>query len=284
MSDLTRTTSVAKYVPQSAIRKVQLSRSRSKTSSSTVTAHDDIDSVSGPVEVMDMKRPRKRLRGGQLEPWPPAEKFRESFGPYFFRRFEMCKRQKCLVGLLPAERAILESIGSYFLETDPETGLNLLESWVVPLNDEDPSMPALRTMDWAVTNYFKKHTVTIRDPRSPDGRMLDPHSAYNTTLDFWHRLLFDPFRRGNHIWFQTKDGEYKYTTAGQLNFLKWLKDTTIDKLIATHEHHIIVHRNHGFKASRMRSKKYKEENLPRRRSELTQVNPVAAKAFVKCDK
>lgn len=279
MSDLTRTTSVAKYVPQSAIRGVSLSRSRSKTSSSTV--HDDIDDGVAETEVMDMKRPRKRLRGGQLEPWPPAEKFRDTYESYFFRRFELCKRQKCLVGLLPAERAILESIGSYFLEIDPETGLNLLESWVVPLNDEDPSMPALRTMDWAVTNYFKEHMVTIRDPRSPDGRMLDPHSAYNTTLDFWHRLLFDPFRRGNHIWFQTKDGDYKYTTAGQLNFLKWLKDTTIDHLIATHESEIIVHRNRGFKASRERSKIAKKLKLPRRRSELTQVKPVAAKAFVK---
>jgi hypothetical protein len=282
----TRTTSVAKYVPKSAITEVKCrSSSLSKSKSTIKTVEDDIDPVfdktAPEVEDMDLGRPRRRLRGGQLEPWPPAPKFRDSLcdGVFFFRRFEFSSRLNKLVGLLPAERAVLETVGPYFVTHD------LLRKWVLPLNEELPGMPALRTMDWAVTNYFKGHTITIRDPRSPDGRLLDPHMAYNSSLDFWHRLLFDPFRRGTHVWFE-HEGQFYYTTAGQLNFLKWLKDTKIDELITEHEKDIILHRNQGFKASRRRSKLAKQLKLPRRRSELTPVTKMAAKAFVKrsrCD-
>jgi len=273
----TRTTSVAKFVPKSAITDVRLSRSNSKSKGSTRSKHDDIDHDHDhdhdPIEVMDLGRPRKRLRGGQLEPWPPAERVRDSMGSYFFRRFEFTKSQG-LVGLLPAERSVLEVVGPYFLGED-----ELLKNWVIPLNEESPTMPALRTMDWAVTNYFKGRTITIRDPRSPDGRLLDPHMAYNSALDFWHRLLFDPSRRGTHIWFE-HEGKFHYTTAGQLNFLKWLKDTTIDQLITEHVAEIRADMERGHRASRKRSKMAKQLKLPRRRSELTHVPKVAAKAFV----
>lgn len=276
-----RTTSVAKYNPRSAITDVRCrSSSISKSKSTIRTIEDDIDPVfdGKPIESedMDLGRPRRRLRGGQLEPWPPAPKFRDSLcgGVFFFRRFEFSARLNKLVGLLPAEREVLETVGPYFIEH------GLLTSWVLPLNEEMPGMPALRTMDWAVTNYFKGHTITIRDPRSPDGRLLDPHLAYNSSLDFWHRLLFDPFRRGTHVWFE-HEGKFYYTTAGQLNFLKWLKDTKIDELIRDHEAEIISHRNLGFKASRRRSKLAKQMKLPRRRAELTPVAKMATKAFVK---
>jgi hypothetical protein len=54
--------------------------------------------------------------------------------------------------------------------------------------------------------------------------------SYSSELHSGHRLLFDPFRRGTHVYFEA-DGQNRHSTVGQLCFLKWCFDNGIDKYV-----------------------------------------------------
>ena len=86
----------------------------------------------------------------------------------------------------------------------------------------------LRSFDWAVTNFTKGHPTSILKPLS--NVIVDPHVSYASELHSGHRLLFDPFRRGTHIYFEV-DNKNRHSTVGQLCFLKWCFDNGIDKYV-----------------------------------------------------
>ena len=56
---------------------------------------------------------------------------------------------------------------------------------------------SLRSLDWAVVNWSKKHSVICSSV--VPGKMTNVHHSYRATLAFWKRKLFDPFRRRNRI-------------------------------------------------------------------------------------
>lgn len=100
---------------------------------------------------------------------------------------------------------------------------------VVDLNNEKSQTPRLRSYDWAVTNYSKtKRSCSFQEGNS--NSLFDPYSLYVGELKRFHRLLFDPFRRGTHVFFEYDD-EIHITTAGQLTFIKWCIENKIDKYV-----------------------------------------------------
>jgi hypothetical protein len=97
----------------------------------------------------------------------------------------------------------------------------VLRNTVIQLNDENSDAPRLRAYDWAVTNYAKGHpTVLLVQSQDGSSAIMDPNMSYEGELRKHHRLLFDPFRRGTHIFFEI-DGLIHRSTVGQLTFIKW---------------------------------------------------------------
>jgi len=137
----------------------------------------------------------------------------------------------------------------------------IMRSFVIPLNDENSEAPRLRAYDWAVTNYSKGHPkAMILKGSGGSAAIVDPNLSYEGELRRHHRLLFDPFRRGTHIFFEV-DAEIHRTTVGQLTFIKWCMENGVDKYV---EENLADIRSHMSSAT----KKGKEGS--KRRRELTQ--------------
>jgi hypothetical protein len=132
---------------------------------------------------------------------------------------------------------------------------------VIPLNDENSEAPRLRAYDWAVTNYSKGHPkAMLKKGADGSSAIVDPNLSYEGELRKHHRLLFDPFRRGTHIFFEF-DGIIHRTTVGQLTFIKWCLENGVDKYV---EENLADIRQHMSSATRR-----KRESGKKRRRELT---------------
>lgn len=185
-------------------------------------------------------------------------------GPFWFERSSTSNAsgEKVHSGITRRERQLLhELVKSGFFS--PER----LVSVVVPLNDESSKTPRLRAFDWAVTNFSKgRPSLTI-----VDGSIVDPNLDYQNELKKHHRLLFDPFRRGTHLFFETTEAEVPAgapktlkptvhrTTVGQLCFIKWCIEHHVDRYVEAHLDEIRAHM----------SKTTKKTGPQKRRRELT---------------
>lgn len=138
---------------------------------------------------------------------------------------------------------------------------DILRNKVVALNDENSDAPRLRTLDWACTNFAKGFPKTMLLQKEGKNAIVDPNLSYEGELRRHHRLLFDPFRRGTHIFFEI-DNLIHRTTVGQLNFIKWCLENGVDKYV---EENITTIRLHMSNAS----KRNREQGDKKRRRELT---------------
>jgi len=124
---------------------------------------------------------------------------------------------------------------------------DMLKKHVVPLNNENSSAPRLRAYDWAVTNYSKGNPkVILKVSKDGNSSFIDPNLSYEGQLRKHHRLLFDPFRRGTHVFFEI-DGEIHRSTVGQLTFIKWCVENGVDKYV---QENLAVIRTHMSQATR----------------------------------
>jgi hypothetical protein len=177
-------------------------------------------------------------------------------GPFWFERSStsFVEGEKIHHGITRREHQLLKEIvkSGFFTE-------ERLRTVVVPLNDETSATPRLRAFDWAVTNFSKGrpqlHIV--------GDTIVDPNLDYQNELRKHHRLLFDPFRRGTHIFFETTRGtekpEVHRTTVGQLCFIKWCIEHHVDRYVEAHLADIRAHM----------SSTTKKPGGPKRRRELT---------------
>lgn len=80
---------------------------------------------------------------------------------------------------------------------------------------------SLRALDWLVTNYSKKTPIVynVTPPNCPEV-IINVYRSYKTWLWNHKRKNFDPFRRGQRIYFDL-DGQTYESTVGQLNFFYW---------------------------------------------------------------
>lgn len=186
-------------------------------------------------------------------------------GPFWFETSSTSNinGDKVHSGITRRERQLLSEIvkSGFFTE-------ERLKNTLVPLNDESSKTPRLRAFDWAVTNFSKGspslHIV--------DGKIVDPNLDYQNELKKHHRLLFDPFRRGTHLFFEVpdivgttmsaagsapKDESKKVhrTTVGQLCFIKWCIEHQVDRYVeenldAIRAHMSATTKKHGTKKRR----------------------------------
>jgi hypothetical protein len=159
-------------------------------------------------------------------------------GPFWFEKAStsFVDGEKIHHGITRREHQLLREIVRSGFFT-PER----LHTVVVPLNDETSTTPRLRAFDWAVTNFYKGrpqlHIV--------DNAIIDPNLDYQNELKKHHRLLFDPFRRGTHIFFETSNADgsktTQRTTVGQLSFIKWCIEHHVDRYVEYHLDEIRAH-------------------------------------------
>jgi hypothetical protein len=161
-------------------------------------------------------------------------------GPFWFERSTTTNAngEKTHSGITRRERQLLHELVKSGFFTDER-----LQKVVVPLNDETSKTPRLRAFDWAVTNFSKgRPSLTI-----VDGSIVDPNLDYQNELKKHHRLLFDPFRRGTHLFFESmSETEPKKlmvhrTTVGQLCFIKWCIEHHVDRYVEAHLDEIRAH-------------------------------------------
>lgn len=144
-------------------------------------------------------------------------------GPFWFEKSVVSHafEEKIHHGITRREHQLLREIVKSNFFTDER-----LSAVVVPLNDETSSTPRLRAYDWAVTNFSKgRPSLEIID-----GTIVDPNLDYQNQLKKHHRMLFDPFRRGTHIFFQSGEVTHR-TTVGQLCFIKWCIEHHVDRYV-----------------------------------------------------
>lgn len=135
-----------------------------------------------------------------------------------------------------------ELVKSNFFDNDK------LKNVVIKLNDESSDMPRLRAYDWAVTNYSKGNPHIILIKKQDVSTIVDPNLSYEGELRKHHRLLFDPFRRGTHIFFEM-DNIIHRTTVGQLTFIKWCLENEVDKYVEENLQSIRLHMSSATKKS-----------------------------------
>ena len=207
---------------------------------------DTVELKDVPVELTSTKPPSGRSRSIRKRKFESTEdllkdqeaqkskkaKIVEMEGPFWFEAGNVEineKKEKVQQGITNRERQLLKEIVKSNFQT-PERLRDLL----VPLNDESSKSPRLRAFDWAVTNFSKGKPQLLQ---MPEGTILDPNLDYQNELKKHHRLLFDPFRRGTHIFFETIDAgdasepQTHRTTVGQLSFVKWCIEHNIHKQV-----------------------------------------------------
>lgn len=100
---------------------------------------------------------------------------------------------------------------------------------------------SMRVLDWFVTNYCKEnntiYSLELRHEKRPFNVYLD----YRAQLKGYHKGAFDPFCRGERIFFYYKPDKYIITTVGQLNFCRWVIVNKIIDYITSHFDEIRTH-------------------------------------------
>jgi hypothetical protein len=133
---------------------------------------------------------------------------------------------------------------------------------------------SLRLLHYFVITYAKRLKLAIR---TRNGQLLDIYASYISWLKFFHRHLFDAFRRGNRIYFDF-DG-YRYsTTVAQLNYLQWVEHNQI--LTYALEHHDTIENDMHIRLEECAEEKkiLKTSGSKRKRVELSKTQPI--KCFI----
>lgn len=88
---------------------------------------------------------------------------------------------------------------------------------------------SLRILDWFVTNYAKKNNISydVFDKRQSSMKKFIVHIDYKSQLKAYSKKYFDPFCRRERIVFNDNNNNEFVTTAGQLNFFRWVIDNDI---------------------------------------------------------
>ena len=101
---------------------------------------------------------------------------------------------------------------------------------ITPIIDGKSAI-SLRILDWFVTNYAKKYNIAYTLESDGIVKKFIVHSNYKSQLKAYSKKLFDPFCRRERITFQDHSYNSFTTTAGQLNFFRWVIENNIIEYI-----------------------------------------------------
>lgn len=217
--------------------------------------HDTVIQSHSAVELTSTKPPSGRSRSIRKRKFESDEDLKKDLefqqmakrsktvdmeGPFWFEEGSVEineSNEKVQHGITNRERQLLREIVKTGFYTEDR-----LRNVLVPLNDETSKSPRLRAFDWAVTNFAKGKPQLLQEEGSAS--IIDPNLDYQNELKRYHRLLFDPFRRGTHIFFEISDAGTLVThrsTVGQLSFIKWCLEHRVDKYVEEHLDEIREH-------------------------------------------
>ena len=110
--------------------------------------------------------------------------------------------------------SILRRIHLFFT---PEIIANML----IPLINQQCGI-SLRSLDWLVTNYAKKHNIVCR---ARNQTMFNIYHGYKVALTHFRRRNFDPFRRRSRIELVVADGTSSMAWTSLVSLLPLLMKT-----------------------------------------------------------
>jgi hypothetical protein len=125
---------------------------------------------------------------------------------------------------------------------------------------------SLRILDWFVTNYAKKYNISYNITVDDIIKKFIVHISYKSQLKAYSKKLFDPFCRRERIRFIDHNNNEIITTAGQLNFFRWVIENDIFNYISDNIDNIEKDMNTSI---RHLYKKKKISNKRRKRKELS---------------
>ena len=125
---------------------------------------------------------------------------------------------------------------------------------------------SLRILDWFVTNYAKKYNISYNITVEDIIKKFIVHISYKSQLKAYSKKLFDPFCRRERIRFMDHNNNEIITTAGQLNFFRWVIENDIFNYISDNIDNIEKDMNTSI---RHLYKKKKISNKRRKRKELS---------------
>lgn len=166
------------------------------------------------------------------------------------------------------ERALLRQLEAAYTP-------QLAKEVLVPLL-AGTSPVSLRALDWMCTNFSKAHNVVCS--AAVPGQTTNVHHAYRTTLAFWKRKLFDPFRRRARLSVRV-EGEEHLTTLGQANFALFAYRSGTLAWVMRHIDEVEADMN-SVSAKHKRSRR-EEATLGQRhkRAELSRAAPASCMAY-----
>jgi hypothetical protein len=120
------------------------------------------------------------------------------------------------------------------------------------LNDIMPiingkSKISLRILDWFVTNYAKKYNIAYNIDIDGVTKKVIVHISYKSQLKAYSKKLFDPFCRRERIKFIDHYSNELITTAGQLNFFRWVIEKKILNYVSQYLKEIEEDMNHSIR-------------------------------------
>lgn len=208
-----------------------------------------------------------------LELGMPASRASASRGPFWFEAPHTAIVDKHHIhrGITRKESLQLDALLGKGLIT-PE----FLDTVLVPLNDETSEVPRLRAYNWCVTNFAKGNPVVTLKSEGGACSMVDPAVSYAQLLKSMHRTLFDPYRRGTLLFFQSAaTGATEYTTVGQLTFVCWCIENGVDTYVAKHEEAIRAHMNAALRGKRALG----SEGAAQKRTRIRELTSAPSKYF-----
>ena len=125
---------------------------------------------------------------------------------------------------------------------------------------------SLRILDWFVTNYAKKYNISYNITVDDIIKKFIVHISYKSQLKSFSKRNFDPFCRRERIRFMDHNNNEIITTAGQLNFFRWVIENDIFNYISDNIDNIEKDMNTSI---RHLYKKKKISNKRRKRKELS---------------
>lgn len=127
---------------------------------------------------------------------------------------------------------------------------------------------SLRILDWFVTNYAKKYNISYNITVDDIIKKFIVHISYKSQLKAYSKKLFDPFCRRERIRFMDHNNNEIITTAGQLNFFRWVIENDIFNYISDNIDNIEKDMNTSIRHL-YKKKKISNENKRRKRKELS---------------
>jgi hypothetical protein len=113
---------------------------------------------------------------------------------------------------------LLSSLTNYYKEN------NHIKDTIIPIINGEVDI-SLRLLDWFITNYSK----TYNSDYILNKERFVVYTNYKSQLKSFQKKNFDPFQRGNRIYFNYEGDNYFETTVGQLNFFRWaIKNNIIE--------------------------------------------------------